>query len=213
MDFLTWAIVISIGIYVLQGIEQRRRVRLLAQHLMPTRVEKLMGHLIEGYLRALDEKDPQRQQQVWAVLDNTEKALVEQFQGFADNFAKENTADTRISTLPLALPYFDRLFSGHTLDMRAALQLHAQAIRAACTPESVTEDITQEERKRLAFTMTAELLLMQHTCHWFCKTRTIASMRLLARHKTSYEQVQQSVAPATQRAYRKLLGSVSSPKA
>lgn len=209
MDFLTWAIVISIGIYVLQGIEQRRRVRLLARYLMPTRVEKLMGHLIDGYLRALDEKDPQRQQQVWTVLDNTEKALVEQFQGFADNFAKENAADTRISTLPLALPYFDRLFAGYTLDMRAALQLHADAIRAACAPEG----ISGEERKRLAFIMTAELLLMQHTCHWFCKTRTVASMRLLARHKTSYEQVLQSVAPATRRTYQKLLGAIPNPKA
>lgn len=53
----------------------------------------------------------------------------------------------------------------------------------------------EEERKRRAFTMTAELMLMQHTCHWFCRSRTVASMRLLARHKTAYEQVLQSVAP------------------
>ena len=48
-----------------------------------------------------------------------------------------------------------------------------------------------------ARTVLAELYLMQHTCHWFCRSRTVASMRLLARHKTAYEQVLQSVAPAT----------------
>ena len=61
-------------------------------------------------------------------------------------------------------------------------------------------------RKRLAFTMTAELLLLQHTCHWFCKSRTIASMRLLARQKTSYEQVLQSVSAGTRAAYERLVG-------
>ena len=53
--------------------------------------------------------------------------------------------------------------------------------------------------------MTAELMLMQHTCHWFCKSRTVASLRLVARHKTPYEQVLQSIAPATLKAYEKLV--------
>ena len=60
----------------------------------------------------------------------------------------------------------------------------------------------------MAFTMTAELLLLQHTCHWFCKTRTIASMRLMARQKTTYEQVLQSVSRNTLAAYKKLVGTV-----
>lgn len=204
MDFLTWIIVGSIGIYVLQGMEHRRRVRLLGAHLAPTQVEKLMGGLIEGYMRALDEKEPERRQQVWAILDNSEKTLADQLQRLADSFAQENAQDTRVSTLPLALPYFDRLMPAHTFDMREALQLHARAVRDACAPDGV--DLAT--RKRMAFTMTAELLLLQHTCHWFCKTRTIASMRLMARQKTTYEQVLQSVSRNTLAAYKKLVGTV-----
>jgi hypothetical protein len=53
--------------------------------------------------------------------------------------------------------------------------------------------------------LSAELYLMQHTCHWFCKSRTVASARLLARHKTSYQQVLESVSPQTRQAYEALL--------
>lgn len=203
MDFLTWIIVGSIAVYVLQGMEHRRRVRLLGAHLAPTQVEKLMGGLIEGYMRALDEQDPERQKQVWAILDHNEKTLADQLQRLSETFAQEKAEDTRVSTLPLALPYFDRLMPSHTFDMRSALQMHAQAVRDACAPE----DVDMATRKRMAFTMTAELLLLQHTCHWFCKTRTIASMRLIARQKTSYDQVMDSVASSTLRAYRKLIGA------
>ena len=202
MDFLTWIIVGSMAVYVLQGIEHRRRVRLLGAHLAPTQVEKLMGGLIEGYMRALDEKDVERSKQVWAILDNSEKTLADQLQRLSETFAQEKAEDTRVSTLPLALPYFDRLMPSHTFDMREALRLHAKAVRAACAPDEV--DLAT--RKRMAFSMTAELLLLQHTCHWFCKTRTIASMRLMARQKTPYEQVLKSVAPSTLQAYPRLIG-------
>ncbi|HEY4664343.1 MAG TPA: hypothetical protein VIG85_05100 [Comamonas sp.] len=204
MDFFTWIIVGSIAVYVLKNIEHRRRVRLLGAHLAPTQVEKLMGGLIEGYMRALDEKDPQRRQQVWAILDNSEKTLADQLQRLSDTFAQENAEDTRVSTLPLALPFFDRLIPSHTFDMREALKLHAKAVRAACAPD----EVDAETRKRMAFTMTAELLLLQHTCHWFCKSRTIASMRLIARQKTPYEQVLKSVARSTLNAYERLVGKV-----
>lgn len=204
MDFLTWIIVGSIAVYVLQGVEHRRRVRLLGSHLAPTQIEKLMGGLIEGYMRALDEKDPERQKQVWSILDNSEKTLADQLQRLADSFGKENAEDTRVSTLPLALPYFDRLLPAHTFDMREALRMHAHAVREACAPD----DVDMATRKRMAYTMTAELLLLQHTCHWFCKSRTIASMRLMARQKTSYEQVLQSVSPSTRTAYQRLVGKV-----
>ncbi len=38
----------------------------------------------------------------------------------------------RVSTLPLGLPLLDRILPAYTFDMRQALALHAQAIRAAC---------------------------------------------------------------------------------
>ena len=135
------------------------------------------------------------------MLENTESSLVTQFQRFADEFAALPAEQTRASTMPLALPYMDKLIPSATLDVRAAMKLHAQAIAAV----QVAGAVDEEERKRRAFTMTAELMLMQHTCHWFCKSRTVASLRLVARHKTPYEQVLQSVAPATLKAYEKLV--------
>ena len=106
--------------------------------------------------------------------------------------------------LPKEAVLVERLGAGRST-VREAMKLHAKAMAAARVGDATDE----EERKRRAFTMTAELMLMQHTCHWFCRGRTVASMRLLARHKTAYEQVLQSVAPATLKAYQKLVNARS----
>lgn len=205
MDFLTLAIIVTTVLYILKKQEQKQHTQLLAQHLSRFQIEKLMANLMEGYLRVIAEKDEQRRAQIWPVLANTESSLVSQFQRFADEFATLPAEQTRASTLPLALPYMTRILPSATMDVRAAMKLHAQAMAAARVGEAVDE----QERKSRAFTMTAELMLMQHTCHWFCRSRTIASMRLLARHKTAYEQVLQSVSPATLKAYEKLVNSRS----
>ncbi len=205
MDFLTLAIIVTTVLYILKKQEQKQHTQLLAQHLSRFQIEKLMANLMEGYLRVIAEKDEQRRAQIWPVLANTESSLVSQFQRFADEFATLPAEQTRASTLPLALPYMTRVLPSATMDVRAAMKLHAQAMAAARVGEAVDE----QERKSRAFTMTAELMLMQHTCHWFCRSRTIASMRLLARHKTAYEQVLQSVSPATLKAYEKLVNSRS----
>jgi hypothetical protein len=201
MDFLTLAIIVTTVLYVLKKQEQRQHTQLLAQHLARFQIEKLMANLMEGYLRVIGEKDAQRREQIWPVLANTESSLVSQFQRFADEFATLPAEQTRTSTLPLALPYMTRVLPSATMDVRETMKLHAQALAAARVGDAADE----EERKRRAFTMTAELMLMQHTCHWFCRSRTVASMRLLARHKTAYEQVLQSVAPGTLKAYEKLM--------
>ncbi|MGU3627437.1 hypothetical protein [Comamonas sp. C24C] len=201
MDFLTLAIIVTTVLYVLKKQEQRQHTQLLAQHLARFQIEKLMANLMEGYLRVIGEKDAQRREQIWPVLANTESSLVSQFQRFAEEFATLPAEQTRASTLPLALPYMTRVLPSATMDVREAMKLHAQALAAARVGDAADE----EERKRRAFTMTAELMLMQHTCHWFCRSRTVASMRLLARHKTAYEQVLQSVAPGTLKAYEKLM--------
>ena len=201
MDFLTLAIIVTTVLYVLKKQEQRQHTQLLAQHLARFQIEKLMANLMEGYLRVIGEKDAQRREQIWPVLANTESSLVSQFQRFADEFATLPPEQTRASTLPLALPYMTRVLPSATMDVRETMKLHAQALAAAHVGHAADE----EERKRRAFTMTAELMLMQHTCHWFCRSRTVASMRLLARHKTAYEQVLQSVAPATLKAYDRLV--------
>ena len=201
MDWFTLFLVVSVAVYFLKVREQRQRVMLLASFLGGTQIEKYLGVLMDGYLRAVGENDPQRQESIWAVMAQNEQQLASQFQRFADDFAQVPTERARVSTLPLALPYFDRIVPSATFDMREAVKLHARAIREACAQEGMTP----EQRKQQAFTMTAELMLMQHTCHWFCKSRTVASVRLMARHKSSYEQVLQSVAPQTRAAYKKLL--------
>lgn len=62
-----------------RGWSTARRVRLLGAHLAPTQVEKLMGGLIVGYMRALDKKTGAAQAGV-GDLDNTEKTLADQLQ-------------------------------------------------------------------------------------------------------------------------------------
>ena len=93
------------------------------------------------------------------------------------------------------------LVAGATFDMRELLAIHAAGMGRALRNEG---NLAARER---AFTMTAELLLMQHSCHWFCKSKPVASARLILRHQTPYEQVVQSVAPATRQAYQALTGA------
>lgn len=202
MDFFTLAIIVTTVIYILKRKEQQRCTRLLAMHLGRLQIEKLMGNLIEGFLRALGENDPQRRAQVWTLLEGTERNLVEQFQRFANEFSGVEEAQARVSTLPVALPYVDRIYPRGTFDMRKMVQLHARGIAAA----QVFAAQDDEDRRRRAFMLTAEILLMQHSCHWFCKSLTVASVRLLARHQTTYEQVLAAVAPATREDYLRLIG-------
>ena len=191
------------ALYLLKLHEQRQHTQLLAQYLGKYQMEKLMAGLIEGYPRAVSAGDPSRQQQIWGMLDDMERRLVDQFQRFAQEFSSAPEASTRVSTLPLALPYVDQVFAHASFDLRALMQLHAKAFSAVQVHAAENDE---EERKRRAFRMSAELMLMQHSCHWYCRNRTIASMRLIARHKTPLEQVLGAVAPETRRSYEALTG-------
>ena len=200
MDILVALTLIAFGAYTLSGREQRRRIGLLGAYLSKYQIENLMESLTEGYLRALGEEDPERRAQVWSVLATAETVLSEQFNRFVLDFAAVNESDARVSRLGLAVPYADRLFPQATFDMRKALSLHAHAIGNA-----VTNRLGQSQKDK-AYTLCAELFLMQHTCHWFCRSKVVASARLLARHKTSYAQVLAAVAPQTREAYDALTG-------
>jgi hypothetical protein len=175
-------------------------VALLGRFLQQHQIEKLMEELTQGYLRALGESDPERQAPIWNRLDARELELADQFSRFAAAFAQVPEAEARVSTLPLALPFASRLFPAATFDLRKALAVHAQAIA----------DVAQNHRglapRDKAYTLSAELFLMQHSCHWYCRSRAVASTRLLARHQTSYAQVLAAVAPSTRQAYRELVG-------
>lgn len=200
MEFLTLAAALLLAVYLLKTREQKKRIMLLAGHLGRYQIETLMENLTEGYLRCLGETDAARREQIWKLLDTTEQTLAGQFQRFAADFAQVADADARVSTLPLALPFAQRLFPAHSFDMRRALAIHARGIADAAA------NTLQRTPRDKAYTMSAELFLMQHTCHWYCRSRAVASARMLARHKTPHAQLVDSVAPATRRDYRALVG-------
>jgi hypothetical protein len=178
---------------------QQRRIALLAQHLSPLRIEMLMSTLMEGYLRALGEADPQRQQQVWGVLDTAEAEIDTQMARLAESVRQMDPVQARISRLPVAVPLIDQWWPQACFDLREALAIHSRGL----TFVRAQRDMSNRDR---AFAMTAELMLMQHSCHWYCQSKLVASARLLTRHKTSLEQVLAAVSPPTREAYLRLTG-------
>lgn len=195
MDILLLAIFIASGIFMLNAKEQRKRIALLSSHLANYQIEKLMEALADGYLRALSEKTDERRSQIWGLLSTSELQLSEQCGRLAADFAKLDEEQTRASRLPMALPFAEKLLPTMTFDMRKALAIHARGIA------HVVQNTSHLSPKDKAFMMTAEMLLMQHTCHWFCKSKTIASARLLGRHHTPHEQLVTSVSAETRRHY------------
>jgi len=198
--FVLLLMVAAFGAYRLKSKTQARRIALLASHLGRYQVEKLMESLTEGYLRALGEKEPARQTQIWNMLATSEEQLVEQFRRFTADFSAVDLADARVSKLPVFLPEADRFFPDNTFDMRKALTIHAQGIARAANNEK------GRPARDKAFTLSAELFLMQHTCHWYCRSKAIASARMLARHQTPYQQLLKSVDPETREAYLAMIG-------
>ena len=198
MDLLIF-MALLLGVLIVKNREQHQRIQLLGRHLARYDIEKVMEGLTEGYLRALGESNPERQAQVWSFLLTQEDKLCAQFQSFAAEFVREDELATRVSTLPVALPLAARLIPAATFDLRQALRVHAQGIADA------VENRDQRNQKDKAYTLCAELFLMQHTCHWFCRSKSVASARLLGRHKTAYAQVLAAVAPRTRQAYEAVL--------
>lgn len=186
---------LAVGVFVLKNREQQQRIALLSGVLSRFEIEKLMETLMDGYVRALGEERTERQAQVWGYLSAQEDKLCAQFRQFADAFAQVWADNALISKLPIAIPWAHKLFPVQTFDARQAFLLHAQAL------DSAMHSTLPLDPKDRAFTITAELMLMQHTCHWFCRSKAVASARLLARHKTAYPQVVAAVAPATRAAY------------
>ena len=201
MELFVLALMTATGVYALKSSQQRKRITLLGSHLSQYQIEKLMESLTSGYLRALGEGDAARRDQIWQQQESSETQLCEQFNRFVTEFSKADEASTRVSKIPVALPFADKLFPAATFDVRKAFAIHAKGFTQAA------QNAMGRSPRDKAFTMSAELFLMQHTCHWFCKSKTVASARLMARHKTTYEQVLASVAPATRDAYQKLLAA------
>ena len=94
--------------------DQSERIALLGSTLSRFDIEKLMESLTDGYLRALGEEDAERQAQVWSYLEVQEQTLSEQFAAFAAEFATLEASATRVSRLPIAIPYAARWWPHHT---------------------------------------------------------------------------------------------------
>ncbi len=199
MEILTLLLLLGAGIYSLKSTDQKRRIALLGKYLGKQEIEKMMETLTHGYHRALSEPDAARQTQILALQNVTELALSEQFNRFVGEFSSVEALEARVSKIGFAIPYADKIFPGTTFDLRRALAIHAKGLaRAIDSPLGLSP-------KRRAFHISAELFLMQHTCHWFCRSKTVASSRLLARHKTSHAQLLDAVSPETREAYGALI--------
>jgi hypothetical protein len=197
MDPLLLIALPLVAYWILKSRQQRQRVALLARFLSRHRIEKNMETVTQGYLRALGEADPERQEQIFGVLRANEQELCSEVTHLASDFASVDPALTRVCLLPIWAPFAATLFP--TFDMREALAVHARGVRRAVEMSAFTS-----ARER-AFAISAELFLMQHTCHWFCRTKMVASARMLSRHQTSYDQLVAAVLPQTRSEYLALV--------
>ncbi|MFP5323879.1 MAG: hypothetical protein ACLGH2_04335 [Gammaproteobacteria bacterium] len=200
MDIFLMALVVALVLTVLKNHEQRQRIALLGAHLQRFQLEKLIEGLTEGYLRAFGEADAQRRESVLGMLETTERLLSAQLDDLARALQGLEPVQARISRLPIALPWATRWLPSATFDLREMVRLHATGVAQAIA------NADGLSRRDQAFRVSAELLLFQHTCHWYCRSRGVASARLLARHRTSHEQVVAAVSPATRQAYLQLIG-------
>lgn len=200
MDLFFLVAIIAAAVWMVRHQEQRSRMALLGSHLANYQIEKHLETLTEGYQRALGEEDPHRRDQIWQLLRPTELAISSQVRRLATDFARAAEAETRVSKLPVHVPLAAKLLPGVSFDMRQALALHARAI------DQAVQESGEAQHKARAFKVSAELFLMQHTCHWYCRSRRVASARMLARHRTSHAQLVAAVPPETRAAYRALTG-------
>ena len=199
MDIFIIAMAVAAGILTLKSREQSQRIALLGSHLGNFQIEKLMERVIDGYMRALGEAEEERRNSIWHMLSATEADLSRQFKRFVEEFAQVNEPEARVSKLALGLPFVTRLAPGLTFDMRKALAIHSHGL------DRLTQTGDAMPPKTKAFAFMAELMLMQHTCHWFCKSKTVASARLLARHRTTHADTLSAVSPETRQAYLALI--------
>jgi hypothetical protein len=192
MELLSLLLLLGVAVHWLNTQGQRQRTALLAAHLQPYQIEKHMAQLTEAYMRALGEPEAARQQQILQLQDTAEQQLAEEFKTLATEFGRLPAPQTR--GFKVALPWIDQLTPKATFDMRRLLAVHAQGIERAMA-------LPQGSAKERSFRIMAEMFLMQHSCHWFCKSKTIASARMLTQHQTRYEQALNAVSPETREAY------------
>ena len=199
MDLLIPFLFFAFGAFVIKNAEQRQRIAWLGAVLGPIKLEKSMETLATGYMRALAEDDPERSDPIWRMLEGTETTLVQQLDRLARDGQNLTPAQARISRWSMALPMATRLFPDASFDLREALRVHSAGFAAGVA------NAEGLPRKQQARRLLAEMFLFQHTCHWYCRSKAVASARLAMRHQTTYEQALALVSPGTRRAFETLL--------
>ncbi len=200
MYVLVFFAFLAFSLQMRNSLEQRRRVLLLGHFLRRYQIETLMQNLVDGYLRALCERDTERRAAIWTVLDHTESQLLGQVQNLIGDMGEADPRQWQASTLGLGLPLATHWARASTFDLRKLLRVHADGMAAVMANN---DGLSQRDR---AYRLCAELLLLQHSCHWYCKSRWVASARMLARHQTHYAQLLEAVSPATRASYARLTG-------
>lgn len=200
MDVLLLLLFIGAALGLANRSLQSERVSLLARHFAPFDIQRLTETLLRGYLGALDLPAGAAREARWRQLMPTEEALADKLSRFAAAFGARSAVETRVSTLPIALPWAHRWLPAASFDLRRAFDIHARGLQRALRVDG------GEPTRDRAYTLMAELLLMQYTCHWFCRSRTVATARLIALHQTTPAQVLAAVTPATREDYAALTG-------
>ncbi|MDM7948737.1 hypothetical protein [Hydrogenophaga sp.] len=201
MDLVFLPALLLAALFLANRQQQHQRIIWLARLLQPFEIEKLMEQVSTGYLRALGESDAERSEPIWNNLLGAEQRLSTQLGRLAEQVAREDATQARISRWPVASALAARWLSANTLDLRPLMALHAQGVaEAVANPEALS-------RRDQAFRLSAELFLFQHSCHWYCRSQAVASARLLARHQTSHDQVLQAVSERTRQGYRALVAA------
>lgn len=199
MDIALNLLLVVLGWQMLRVRYQRARIALLGRHLANLQLERHMETLTEGYTRAIHEEAETRQLQVLGMLAQTERAVAVQAQSLADTMQKESLQAASMSTLSLCVPYAERFLPVAMRDFRELLHIHATGLRYAVDNEGGWD------AKSRAYHLSAELYLLQHSCHWFCKSRAIADARLLMRHQVNHQKVLESVSAVTRSSYLRWL--------
>src|SRR3546814_6355118 len=109
------------------------------------------------------------------------------------------SSDVCSSDLSVCLPYAEHFLPNLSRDYRELLRIHAAGLR------HVVDNEDGLDIKNRAYHLSAELYLLQHSCHWFCKSRAVANARLMMRHQVTHQKVLESVSATTRSAYMRWL--------
>ncbi|MGB3288534.1 MAG: hypothetical protein WBA83_04605 [Burkholderiaceae bacterium] len=179
---------------------QRSHIALLGRHLAGFQLERHMETLTQGYTRAIHEEAEARQIQVLENFAPTERTVAAQAQSLADAMQKESAEDASMGSLSFCVPYAEYFLPNLTRDFRELLRIHAAGLRR------VVDNEDGWDVKSRAYHLSAELYLLQHSCHWYCKSRNVADARLAMRHQVTHRKVLESVSETTRSAYLRWLG-------